>query len=232
MTDRKFVPALGSAALTGQYDRVIALMTREKRWRAALLSAIDPKNGEVILDVGAGTGTQAIITKRTAPGARVIALDPDPEVLRFAKAKAEAAGVVLEYVEGMGDRAAQLVGVAGADKVISSLMLHHCSIPMKSAVLAAMHASLRPQGILHIADYGQQRTFLMRLLFLQVQLTDGFETTQPNADGMLPQLIAQAGFVDILETRVIQTLTGSISIYTAVKPAQGYSGQRSVSAVQ
>ena len=219
MTDHDFVPALGSAALTGQYDRVIALMTREKRWRAALLAAIDPKDGEVILDVGAGTGTQAIIIKRTAPGARVIALDPDPDVLRFAKAKAEAAGVVLEYVEGMGDLATQLVGVAGADKVISSLMLHHCSIPMKKAILAAMYASLRSHGTLHIADYGLQRTHLMRLLFLQVQVTDGFESTQPNADGMLPQLIAHAGFADVTETKVIQTPTGSISIYTAAKPA-------------
>lgn len=219
MTDRDFVPALGNAALTGQYDRVIALVTREKRWRAALVAEVNPKDGEVILDVGAGTGTQAIIIKRTAPGARVIALDPDPEALVLAKAKAGAAGVEIECVEGMGDRAAQLVGAGVAHKAISSLMLHHCSIPMKMAILAAMHASLRPLGTLHIADYGQQRALLMRLLFLQVQLTDGFETTQPNADGVLAQLITQAGFVDVSETNVIHTPTGSISIYTAIKPA-------------
>ncbi|WP_293384912.1 hypothetical protein [Phenylobacterium sp. SCN 70-31] len=37
MSEQKdFVPALGRPELTGDYDRVIAVMTRERRWRAAL----------------------------------------------------------------------------------------------------------------------------------------------------------------------------------------------------
>jgi hypothetical protein len=39
-----FVPALGRAELTADYDRVIAVMTRERRWRTALLDLIAPKS--------------------------------------------------------------------------------------------------------------------------------------------------------------------------------------------
>jgi hypothetical protein len=45
-----------------------------------------------------------------------------------------------------------------------------------------------------VADYGLQRTPLMRLLFRQVQMVDGFALTTPNARGVLPSLMAQAGF--------------------------------------
>jgi len=42
-----------------------------------------------------------------------------------------------------------------------------------------------------------------------------FEDTQPNADGVLPHLIADAGFADAAERRRIHTLTGTIAIFTA-----------------
>lgn len=59
---------------------------------------------------------------------------------------------------------------------------------------------------------------LMRRLFrATVQNLDGVEDTQPQADGVLPELIRLAGFVDIAETRVIPTLTGSISLFRGVR---------------
>jgi hypothetical protein len=58
----------------------------------------------------------------------------------------------------------------------------------------------------------------MRRLFRLVQHLDGFETTQPNADGVLPRLIAEVGFDAIAETSVVATPTGSISLYQAHRP--------------
>jgi ubiquinone/menaquinone biosynthesis C-methylase UbiE len=208
-----FVPALGRAELTADYDRVIAVMTRERRWRTALLDLIAPEAGDVILDVGAGTGSQAIAIKRRAPGARVIGLDPDPQVLALARDKAQAAGVDIEWVEGLGDRAAQVLGHGIATKVVSSLVLHQCDLVVKEATLRAMAQVLRPGGRLAIADYGLQRTPLMKLLFRQVQALDGWERTGLNARGILPKLIAETGFALVEEVRVIPTPTGSISLY-------------------
>ena len=45
----------------------------------------------------------------------------------------------------------------------------------------------------------------------------GFEDTQPNADGILPALMKDAGFASIEETAVIPTVTEFISLYRAVR---------------
>jgi hypothetical protein len=68
-----------------------------------------------------------------------------------------------------------------------------------------------------IADYGPQRTTLMRLLFRIVQLADGKEDTQPNADGAIPELMSEAGFREVREVEVVPTVSGSISVYVACK---------------
>lgn len=218
MDNRDFVPALGRSELTNSYDRVIAVMTRERRWRAQLLALVDPRSGETILDVGCGTGTFAVMLKAACPAARVIGVDPDDEVLGLARAKAAAAGAEVDWQRGMGDELSSLVPDGSADKAASSLVLHQCPMAMKRAILAATFAALKPGGRLFIADYGAQRTLLMRLLFRQVQQLDGFENTQPNADGVLPALIEAAGFVDVEEVRALPTPTGSISLLTAAKP--------------
>ena len=213
---RDFVPAAGRAELTGLYDLAIAVLTRERRWRAALLRLTAPSTGETIVDVGYGTGCFAIMLKRACPDVLVIAVDPDPAVLTIAGAKAANAGAAVEWLQAMGDELAE-AGIGTADKATSSLVLHQCPLPMKRAILAAMFQTLRPGGLIVVADYGEQRSRLMRLLFKQIQRLDGFENTQPNADGMLPRLFAEAGFSRVVEHEVIRTITGSISIYSARK---------------
>lgn len=78
-----------------------------------------------------------------------------------------------------------------------------------------MHRVLKPDGELFIADYGEQRTLLMRTLFRQVQMIDGFELTEPNAGGCVPEILRDARFRDVGEVRAIRTPTGSISLYRA-----------------
>ena len=106
----------------------------------------------------------------------------------------------------------------GATKAVSSLVFHQVPLEEKRAGLAAMHASVVTGGEVHIADYGLQRTALMRTLFKQIQRLDGVENTTPNGRGILPELMAKAGFVDVVERSVIPTPTGSISLYFGRKP--------------
>ena len=80
-----------------------------------------------------------------------------------------------------------------------------------------MYAVLKPGGKLVIADFGQQRTLLMRAAFRIVQLADGKQDTQPNADGIIPVLMQETGFIEVREVHVVATIAGSISIYTALK---------------
>jgi ubiquinone/menaquinone biosynthesis C-methylase UbiE len=209
------VPALGHKSLTWAYDLVIALMTREATWRRLLVAAIAPRPDDTILDFGCGSGSLAILLKGQCPQARVIGLDPDPEVLRIAHHKAEEVGLAIELVEGDVRRIADIVRNGEPNKIVSSLVFHHLSLANKRSALGAIFDVLRSDGGLYIADYGLQRTWLMRRLFRLVQHLDGFETTQPNADGVLPQLMAEVGFDGIAETSVVATPTGSISLYQA-----------------
>ncbi|WP_406096402.1 class I SAM-dependent methyltransferase [Kitasatospora purpeofusca] len=214
MTERSFTPAAGRFAPVRFYDPVVAL-TRERLWRSLVAMHIAPRPEDVVVDVGCGTGSLAVLLNRVEPRATVIGVDPDPEALAVARRKAAAAGATPEWRLGMGDAVAGIVGAGTADTVVSSLVLHQCPVPMKRAVLTAMHETLRPGGKLVIADYGRQRTAAMRLAFRFVQLADGKADTQPNADGILPRLIAEAGFQDVRESESVATLTGSLSLYVA-----------------
>ncbi|MCO5985709.1 methyltransferase domain-containing protein [Actinoallomurus spadix] len=216
MTERTFTPALGRFAPTRFYDAVVAL-TRERLWRSLLAMHVAPRPGDVIVDVGCGTGSTALLISRVEPGARIVGVDPDERVLAVARRKADAAGAAVDWRAGMGDALAETVGDGPADTVVSSLVLHQCPLTMKRAVLASMHEVLRPGGKLVIADYGLQRTRSMRLAFRAVQLADGREDTRPNADGVLPRLMSEAGFRDVRETEVVPTVSGSISVYVAYR---------------
>ncbi|MCQ4364691.1 class I SAM-dependent methyltransferase [Mycobacterium gordonae] len=226
MSAQSFTPAAGDPKYTKYYDTVIALLTREDRWRSAVIARLELTQDDVVVDVGCGTASLAIRIKQQQPGARVIGVDPDPQVLAIARAKVRRAGVQVEFVEGMGDRAVEFLGPGMATKVVSSLVLHQCPVPMKKAMIGNMFTLLRPGGELVIADYGLQRDALMRLGFRIVQFVDGKRDTQPNADGILPGLIEQAGFADVAEVSVIRTGTGSISLYRATRPVSGDEANR------
>lgn len=214
MSEEAFTPALGRLAPARFFDYAAAL-TRERLWRGLTVEHLAPRPGDAILDVGCGTGSLALLTARAQPQATVVGLDPDPEVLAVARGKDTQSQV--RWLTGMGDALLDAVGAESMDAVMSSLVLHQCPIAVKRAVLASMFAVLRPGGRLVIADYGWQRTRLMRTAFRIVQLADGKTDTQPNADGVLPELISGAGFVDVREVQVVPTITGSISIYVAGK---------------
>lgn len=219
MDDRVFTPALGRFNHIASYDSLIGLLTREHQWRSEIVRCLNPQSDDIIVDVGCGTGTLALMLKDEAPDACVIGLDPDENILAIARAKARRAGVNAAFAASMGDTVAARIGENLATKAVSTLVLHQCELPMKRAMLANLFRVLQPGGQLVIGDYGWQRTALMRLSFrLVVQMADGKGDTQPNADGMLPALINEAGFINVAEVGVIPTMSGSISIYTALRP--------------
>lgn len=211
MQAAKFTPALGYAGLTPLYDLAIRLLTRERRWRETLIEQLSPRSGEAILDVGCGTGTFAILIKRQAPRARVVGLDPDPEVLARAASKAEAAGVEVEWRRGFAHDAA---GFAGEfDKAVSTLVFHQVPLEGKFAGIEAMLKAVRFGGEIHIADYCRQPDWLMRQLFRIVQMMDGRTNTQANAEGAVERILSRLGASPPAPEEVVRTPTGAISLF-------------------
>lgn len=213
--ERDFTPAV---PILGIYDLIVGTFTRESTWRNRLLEQLAPSATDVIADIGCGTGSFLALLGRSSPGTVTLGIDPDVRILAMAKEKLAKAGLSPALCQGYLRQAATLLSPLRVNKIVSSLVFHQVPLAEKRAGLAAIHAALEPGGELHIADYGWQRTPIMRWLFKLVQLVDGVDDTQPNADGVLPALMKEAGFVDVEETAVIATLTGSLSLYRAIRP--------------
>src|SRR3546814_554817 len=143
MNQMDFTPALGRPEMTGAYDLAIRMLTRERRWRLALLEKLAPREGDAILDGGCGTGTFALLVKKASPGARVGGLDPDPAVLEIAAAKARGAGVKIEWRRGFA-RDADRSGDPFT-KVVSSLVFHQVPMEEKRRGIEAMARTVRSE---------------------------------------------------------------------------------------
>ena len=207
---RDYVPAAPQLWL---YDVLAAVLARASRWRRALLAQIDPGDEDSIADIGCGTGSLLVLIGKAARPAVLIGIDPDPAILERARRKTTKAGVAVELEHGYARDAATLLDCRAINKIVSSLVFHQVPMAEKRSGLAAMHAALVPNGELHVADYGLQRTPLMRRLFRIVQAGDGYKNTEPNARGVLPELMKEVGFHRVEETLVIPTPTGSVSLY-------------------
>lgn len=190
-----FVPALGYHWLTRLYDPLLAVTLRERALKQRLIDQAGLRPGQAVLDFGCGTGTLAILLKRACPGARVVGLDADPNVLALARRKIDAAGLDVELRQAF--LAADTFPPASFDRVVSTLVLHHLAPAERDAVLAVMRTLLRPGGELHVADFGPPRTRWARLMTHVLHHFDGAERTDDNLRGRLPAQIAAAGFAAV-----------------------------------
>jgi len=208
-----FKPALAHHWLTRVYDPVVRVTSRETAFKARLLTQANLREASSLLDVGCGTGTFAIMAKRSNPGLRVVGIDADPAVLEIARRKAERAGAEIELVEcsatslPMPDRT--------FDRVASSLFFHHLDRATKVTVGREIERVLTIGGELHVADWGAASNPAMRAAFLVVQALDGFETTRDNVQGRLPELLATAGLDDVEQVDSMPTVLGTIGFYRA-----------------
>ncbi len=215
-----FTPALGFNALTPVYDLAIAIFTRERIWRTRLIDAIDPNPNDLILDIGCGTGSLAHFIDQACSSASYLGLDPDEQAVNIAKKRAQQKSIAARFVTGFFDGSETVEGNR-PNKIVTSLVLHQTPLPEKRRIIKQAYDLLPVGGVLIIADYGEQKTALMRFLFRwTVQALDGLDDTQPNADGVLPDLLKDTGYTDISQTATVPTPSGSISVLHASKGLQ------------
>ena len=150
---RDYLPAAGQHWLLPFYDPLVALLTRERKWRGEIIASLALAPGDVVADIGCGTGSLAVMAKQAEPRAEFIGIDPDPDALARAERKAKSKGVSIAFKRGFGDETAKIAGAGGLTKVVSSMALHHMPHETQAKTIAAMRDALRPGGAIRIADF-------------------------------------------------------------------------------
>ena len=212
MSDAKYIPALRFGWLTPVYDPVLRRMLPEAALKQRLIAQAQIAAGQRVLDLGAGTGTLTVMVKQSCPGAEVVGLDGDPQVLVLAREKATAAGVAIRFDQGLAT--ALPYDDAAFDRVLSSLMLHHLTTVDKVRALCEAWRVLRPDGELHILDFGPPQNALAWLIS---QVFRRMERTADNIAGRLPAMFRQAGFTAIAQTAQQMTILGTLTLYRGRK---------------
>ena len=136
------------------YDLTVwlAFFGRERAFRDKLLQLARIASGDSVLDVGCGTGTLAIATKRRVGAAgTVYGIDASPEMLARAEKKAKKAGVEVFFKSGLAE--ALPFTDAQFNVVLSTVMLHH--LPRKARLQCAneIRRVLKPDGRVLAVDF-------------------------------------------------------------------------------
>lgn len=212
-----YIPALKYHWLTRFYDPLIEWGMQEKKMKMHLVNQASIQPGELTMDLACGTGTLGLLLQQSQPGARVIGVDADPEILAIAKKKMKKnrAESIL-FKESFSDQLPFSSNLF--HHVFTSLFIHHLTLEKKKDTFEEVYRILKPCGQLHILDFEKPQNVIMRAAFLPVQFLDGFETTSPHVKGIIPDLLKETGFAAIEETGQFSTLFGTLRAYKAFKP--------------
>jgi SAM-dependent methyltransferase len=189
-----YVPAAGHNWLLPLYDPLLRFVLRENRLRREILERAEIGPRDRVLDVGCGTGTQAVLVQRARPGAEVVGIDGDARALARAQRKVADAGLAIRLDEGLAT--ALPYPDTRFERVLSSFVLHHLVDDDKRRALAEIRRVLVPGGALLLVDFGPPATWTERA---GAHLLMHGAHAEANLEGRLPALLREAGFARVEE---------------------------------
>jgi ubiquinone/menaquinone biosynthesis C-methylase UbiE len=207
-TERSYLPAMGKRWLLPLYDPLLRLLGADKTKRR-LIEQAEIESGFRVLDIGCGTGSLAVLIKKSHPEVEVIGVDPDPAALSISERKANRAGLSIEFDRGFSDRLSY--PDAWFDRVFSSFMFHHLEPSERAATLREIGRVLKSGGSLHLLDFAPRDGKSHR------------HHRSPHEDsrfeGRVVDLLSEAGFVDAKEVARGKIFFGPIAYYRAERRA-------------
>jgi ubiquinone/menaquinone biosynthesis C-methylase UbiE len=122
-----------------------------------------------VLDIGCGTGDLLPLLARR--GARITAIDKSPEMVRTARERAAAEGILdsVSINQNTAMEVDRLFKDAEFDAVVLSLVMSELSAEERSWVLNQCARILKPSGVLLVADEFWPGSFLKRAVFSLVR---------------------------------------------------------------
>jgi demethylmenaquinone methyltransferase/2-methoxy-6-polyprenyl-1,4-benzoquinol methylase len=150
------------AGLPSQYDRMGAVLSfgQDPRWRRALVSAIDPRPNQRLVDVATGTGLVAFELARR--GCReVVGLDQSEEMLVTARARLAASGELADRVRFVTGEAERLpFADAEFDALTFTYLLRYVDDP--AATMRELARVVAPKGRIGMVEFGVPQSPLLR----------------------------------------------------------------------
>jgi len=206
----RYIPALSFKWLTPLYDPLLKWGMGEENFKGRLIRQANIQPGMNILDLGCGTGTLTLMLKRAHPEVEITGMDGDPQVLDIARGKS--CGINIQWDEGLATSLPYPDSVF--DRVVTSLVIHHLATRDKLRAFKEIYRVLKPQGELHVLDFGAPHSSSTRLMTKYMRR---LEEAADNFDGLIPLFVIEAGFGFVNETEHFITIFGPLSIWRAVK---------------
>ncbi len=204
---------LDYAAVVYDFFEPILLLGKQADYDRQIVSLLELKKGDRVLDLGCGTGvlTRMIGDELTSEDGGVsVGIDAAAKMIQVACKKRESETCRFDVV------AAEDLPYENEsfDAVVSSLFFHHVDLDLKTKALAEAWRVLRPGGKLVIADMHIPTTWMgalvshvSRWFFMQPQIGE-------NIRGVLPSLIEKTGFAP---PETICTYFGYITLFMTSK---------------
>jgi trans-aconitate methyltransferase len=140
-------------------------------WGMEVMSTLDLKGNERVLDAGCGSGRLTEELAKRLPSGQIVALDNSPEMLAAARKKLAAFGSRIEYIHASLE---DFPLSRRVDGIFSNAVFHW--VPDHAGMFSALHRALAPGGWL-VAEFGGFGN-LQRALHRAQQLAESAEFRQ------------------------------------------------------
>lgn len=208
--ERTYLPPMGKEWLLPLYDPFARLFgVRGVHRRLLDQAALRP--GDVVLEIGCGTGNLLLLAEEAQRDAVLVGLDPDLSALARARRKARRRKVELQLDRGYAD--ALPYADDSVDTVLSAFMLHHVPDAERAQAAREVRRVLRPGGRLHVVDMGGHAHAGDGRIARRAQQD---ARLQANVGDGIPRLLREAGFSDVAEVAsMLHRHTGRLTLVRA-----------------
>lgn len=210
----KIKHALRYSFLNRFYDAVTSLTCREKYFKSEMIKLANINEPGPVIDIACGTGTFITMYKKAHPDARIIGVDADENILEIARQKTRDLDSI-EYVCSYSNHIDLKDESAGA--VYTGLFYHHLDYQNKVDTSKEALRILIKGGRYIVCDWGRPSNVFTQIGFFMVRILDGFDTTEDNYQDKIPGILRQAGFQNVIEHKSIDTVFGTLRIWSGEK---------------